>query len=76
MISRWSNWRRGGADGREAIAAAGDKKSAVSDYTPPRQCWGKITSRPQLSQRDLEYLAWKLGCTVEAVKRAIAQGLL
>lgn len=71
MIVRWSNWRRGGADGREAIAATGDKKSAVSDYTAGRQCWGKLTSR-----RDLEYLAWKLGCSVESVKRAIAQGLL
>lgn len=76
MISRWSHWRRGGADGREAIAAAGESKSAVSNYTASQQFWGKKTSRPQLSRSDLEYLAWKLGCTVETVKRAIAEGLL
>ncbi len=76
MISRWNHWRRGGADGREAIAAAGESQSAVSNYTASHNCWGKITSRPRLTRSDLEYLAWKLGCTVEAVKRAIAEGLL
>jgi hypothetical protein len=76
VISRWNHWRRGGADGREAIAAAGECKSAVCDYTAAQQFWGKLTSRPQPTRRDLEYLAWKFGCTVETVKRAIDEGLL
>jgi hypothetical protein len=75
VISRWNHWRRGGADGREAIAAVGERKSSVSDYTAQQQFWGKVTSRPRISRRDLEYLAWKLGCTVTAVKAAIDQGL-
>jgi hypothetical protein len=76
VISRWNHWRRGGADGREPIAAVGESASAVSDYTAQKQTWGKITSRPQLSRSDLEFLAYRLGCTVEAAKRAIAEGLL
>ncbi len=76
MISRWNHWRRGGADGREAIAAAGESQSAVSDYTATQEFWGKVTSRPQPTRGELEYLAWKLGCSVDTVKRAIAQGLL
>lgn len=75
MISRWNHWRRGGADGREAIAATGEK-SPVSDYTAKPQFFGKVTSRPRLTRSDLEYLAWKLGCNVAAVKRAIEEGLI
>ena len=40
------------------------------------ESWGKITSRPAYTKRELEWLAYKLGSTVAAVKQAIAQGLL
>jgi len=46
------------------------------DSVKKHESWGKITSRPAYSQRELEWLAFKLGATVAAVKQAIAQGLL
>lgn len=73
-----AHWRRGGAEGREAIAAPGEIVSLASHYTPSQQFWGKVTSkRPQrLSRADLELVAFRLGCTVEAARRAIELGLV
>jgi len=73
-----ATWRRGGADGREAIAAAGEVVSIAQAYTPSQQFWGKITSKkPQrLSRADLELTAFRLGCSVESARRAIELGLI
>lgn len=73
-----AHWRRGGANGREPIAAPGDVTSIAANYTPSPQYWGKKTSKPRqpVSRSDLEYVAWKLGCTVAAAKRAIDLGLV
>ena len=73
-----ATWRRGGADGREAIASAGEVVSIASSYTPQQQFWGKVTSkRPQKQDHsDLELVAFRLGCTVEAARRAIKFGLI
>lgn len=73
-----AHWRRGGADGREPIAAAGEVTSIAAHYTPQQQYWGKITSKPRqpVSIRDLEVIAWRLGCTLEAARRAVDMGLV
>ena len=71
-----AHWRRGGRDGREQIAAPEDVTSIAKGYTGSQQFWGKVTSRPQMNRRDLEYLAWRLGCSVSAVKAAIDQGIV
>ena len=73
-----AHWRRGGADGREAIAAPGEIVSLAQGYTPSQQFWGKVTSkRPQrLSRADLELVAFRLGCTIPAARRAIELGLV
>lgn len=73
-----AHFRRGGADGREPIAAPGEVVSIAKTYTPSQQFWGKLTSkRPApLSLADLELTAFRLGCTVQAAKRAIEMGLL
>jgi hypothetical protein len=73
MIAR-THWRRG-ADGPEIVPAAGEVLT-VFDTIKKHETWGKITSRPAYSQRELEWLAYKLGASVSAVKKAIAQGLL
>lgn len=74
----YAHFRRGGAEGREPIAAPGDVVSIAKTYTPSQQYWGKLTSkRPaRLSLADLELTAFRLGCTVQAAKRAIEMGLL
>ena len=73
-----AHWRRGGADGREAIAAPGEILSLAHGYTPSQQFWGKVTSkRPQrLSRADLELVAFRLGCSIPAARRAIELGLV
>ena len=75
MISQWSHWKNG-ADGRTPVAAAGDSDSIAKSYKAPPQHWGKITSRPQRTRDELEAIAYKMGWTVEQVKRAIALGVL
>lgn len=74
----YAHFRRGGAEGREPIAAPGDVVSIAKNFTPSQQYWGKLTSkRPaRLSLADLELTAFRLGCTVQAAKRAIEMGLL
>jgi hypothetical protein len=73
-----AHWRRGGADGREAIAAPGEILSFASHFKPSQQFWGKVTSRPptRLSKADLELVAFRLGCTVDAARRAIELGIV
>lgn len=73
-----AHFRRGGQDGREPIASMGDVTSIAKSYTPSQQYWGTITSRPRqpVSRRDLEVIAWRLGCTMDAAKRAVDMGLV
>ena len=73
-----ATWRRGGSDGREAIASAGEVVSIAKNYTVTQQFWGKVTSKkPQrLSRADLELVAFRLGCSVESARRAIELGLI
>jgi len=73
-----SHWRRGGPDGREPIAAAGEVVSLAKTYTQQQQYWGKLTSkRPaRASLADLELIAFRLGCTVDAARRAVELGLI
>lgn len=73
-----AHFRRGGADGREPIAAPGDITSIAAHYTPQQQYWGKVTSkRPQrLSRADLELVAFRLGCNLATARRAIELGLV
>lgn len=73
-----AHWRRGGPDGREPIAAAGEVVSLAKGFTPQQQFWGKVTSkRPERASRaDLELIAFRLGCSVDAARRAMEMGLL
>lgn len=73
-----AHFRRGGADGREPIAAAGEITSFATTYMPPKQHWGKITSKSptRLSKADLELVAFRLGCSVATARQAIEMGLL
>jgi hypothetical protein len=70
-----AHWRRVRADGRESIAAAGEVVSLSASFQPRPQTWGKITSRRPVDQRELEYQAFRLGCTVSALRESIARGL-
>lgn len=78
MICRWSHWRNSGDANREAVAAADEIKSIAKTYTEPHQHWGKITSkRPRrYTREEIESMAYRVGCSVEALKRAIDLGLL
>jgi hypothetical protein len=73
-----AHFRRGGADGREPIAAPGDVASIASSFTPAQQFWGKVTSkRPaKHSKADLELTAFRLGVKVAALREAIETGVL
>lgn len=73
-----AHFRRGGADGREPMAAPGDIESLAAHYQPKPQHWGKVTSRPptRLSKADLELVAFRLGCSSESARQAIAMGLV
>ena len=73
-----SHFRRGGSDGREALAAPGDITSIAKNYTPQQQFSGTVTSkRPaRLSRADLELVAFRLGCSLATARRAIELGLV
>lgn len=73
-----AHFRRGGADGREPIAAPGEVTSLASTFTPAQQFWGKVTSkRPEpFSKADLELTAFWLGVKPAALLRAIACGVV
>jgi hypothetical protein len=74
VIARPSHWRTG-PNGREPVAGAGDAVS-LSRHVVSGATTGRITSRPAYTTRELEVIAYRLGVTVAAVKRAIALGLL
>lgn len=73
-----AHFRRGGADGREPLAAPGEVMSLAATFMPKPQHWGKVTSRPptRLSKADLELVAFRLGCSVAAARKAIEMGLV
>lgn len=77
MIAQ-AHWRRGGPEGREPVAPAGDVLSLAKTYTAQQQYWGKLTSkRPaRASRADLELIAFRLGCTVDAARKALELGLV
>jgi hypothetical protein len=73
-----AHFRRGGADGREPIAAPGDITSIAARYTPQQQFWGKVTSkRPaKHSKADIELAAFRAGVKPAALLQAINAGLV
>lgn len=73
-----SHFRRGGADGREPIAAPEELLSLAKNYTPQQQYWGKFTSRPpkRLSEADIALTAFRLGVKPAALRKAIQLGLI
>ena len=72
MIQRPTHWRTG-PNGRESVAAAGDVVS-LEHLLRSTEKSGRITSRPERTDEQLEVIAFRLGITVEAVRRAIARG--
>ena len=72
MIERPSHWRTG-PNGRESVAAAGDVVSLEHLLRSTKKS-GRITSRPERTDDQLEVIAYRLGMTVAAVRRAIARG--
>ena len=72
MISRPTHWRAG-PHGRESVAAAGDYVSLERLVTSGEKS-GRITSRPERTDREIEVIAWRLGMTVTQVRKAIAEG--
>lgn len=73
-----SHFRRGGADGREPLAAPEEILSIAKNYTPSQQYWGKFTSRPpkRLSKADIALQAFRLGVKPAALRRAIELGMI
>jgi hypothetical protein len=73
-----SHFRRGGADGREPLAAPEEILSIAKNYTPSQQYWGKFTSRPprRLSKADIALTAFRLGVKPAALRRAIELGMI
>ena len=74
MIERPSHWRTG-PNGRESVAAAGEVFS-LERLLRGAEKSGRITSRPERTDAEIEVIAWRLGWTVAAVRRAIARGRL
>ena len=74
MISRPTHWRTG-PHGRESVAAAGEVFS-LERLLRSAEKSGRITSRPERTDEQLEVIAFRLGMTVAAVRRAIARGRL
>lgn len=72
MIQRPTHWRTG-PNGRESVAAAGDVVS-LEHLLRSTEKSGRITSRPERTDEQLEVIAYRLGMTVAAVRRAIARG--
>ncbi len=73
-----AHWRRGGPDGREPIAAAGEVVSLAKNYTKSQEYWGKVTSsRPApLTASHVQLVAFRLGCSFDTARRAILLGLV
>ena len=73
-----AHWRRGGPDGRDPIAAAGEVVSLANNYTKTQEYWGKVTSkRPApLTASHVQLVAFRLGCSLDSARRAILMGLV
>jgi hypothetical protein len=76
MIARDSSHWKGSAGDRKPLLPAGQVESlgACADGKSP--AWGKVTSRPRPSQRDIEHAAYLLQTTVANVLEAMRQGML
>lgn len=74
MIARPAHWRHG-EGGRESLPPAGSALP-LADRVSTTDTWGKITSRPAYTDREIELIAYQLRQTVAAVRRAIALGLI
>ena len=72
MISKPTHWRTG-PHGRESVAAAGEVVSLERLLTAGETS-GRITSRPERTDREIEVIAFRLGMTVAEVRLAIARG--
>jgi hypothetical protein len=72
MISRPTHWRTG-PNGRESVAAAGEVVSLERLLVAGEKS-GRITSRPERTDAEIELIAFRLGMTVAEVRRAIARG--
>ena len=72
MIQRPTHWRTG-PNGRESVAAAGDVVS-LEHLLRNSEKSGRITSRPERTDDEIEVISFRLGMTVAAVRRAIARG--
>lgn len=72
MISKPTHWRTG-PHGRESVAAAGEVVSLERLLTAGEKS-GRITSRPERTDREIEVIAFRLGMTVAEVRLAIARG--
>lgn len=72
-----AHFRRGGSDGREALAAPGDLTSLAAKFTVSQAYWGKVTSkRPEpYSKGDIELAAFRLGVKPDTLRRALAMGV-
>lgn len=73
MIARPTHWRAT-SDGRESVAVPGGRAS-LERLARRGDTTGKITSR-RYTREEVELLAFRFGITVDAVRRAIALGLL
>jgi hypothetical protein len=73
-----AHWRRGGAEGREQLAAPSDLTSLAKGFSGSQAYWGKITSKPpeRLSKADIELAAFRLGVKPAALRELIASGVL
>lgn len=75
MEEDWAHWRVVGSR-REPVGIAGDRKTLVLDVRQSAGA-GKITSaRKQLSQQDIEWVAFRHGVTIERAKELINLGLV
>lgn len=72
MIERPSHWRTG-PNGRESVAAAGDVV-LLEHLLRNGEKSRRITSRSERTDNEIEVISFRLGMTVAAVRRAIAQG--
>ena len=74
MIARPTHWRLT-ADGRESVAGPGAHTS-LERLARRGDTSGRTTSRPPYTRRELELIAFRCGISVDAVKKALALGLL
>ena len=72
-----AHFRRGGSEGREALAAPGDLTSLAAKFTASQGYWGKITSqRPEpYSKGDIELAAFRLGVKPATLRQALNMGV-